>query len=287
MKKRILLLALVVAMLLGTFGVSYADDGAPEGTTPPSHTHTYKNDNCAQILAPTEGKNGVLRHYCDTFDVCNGYYDEATPRLPNVYVSKFGHDNKGLCTRITAHQRYEIINGEINIFMEDHNANLIGHQYNYNWQDDIIKLRSIEFKARDVGVGYFNKDVDTYSYSIPLRAVTDCEEDGGVIVYLTTGAAIVRLSEDATAELIEDAEESIGVVVTRDGDEVSAKLLVDEEEVEAPNGVEMLYWVKDAGDRETAPAKVLRSHDYKNFYLKGDFDLIFVESLNGIVNCDK
>lgn len=269
MKKRVFLLSLLVAMLLSCFGVAFAE----------AHTHTYNEFKCAQILQPTEGKNGVIRFYCDDYDNCKGCYDEATPRLPNVYVSKFGHDEKGLCTRITAHQRYEIMDGELNIFMEDHNANLIGHQYNYNWQDALIKERAIEFKARDVGVGYFNDKVDTYSLSIPLRAVTDCEEDGAVIVYLTTGAAIVRLSEEATAALLKDAEESIGVVVTRDGDEVNAKLMVDDEEVATPDGVEMLYWVKDAGDKETAPVKVLQSHKYKNFHLDGKFDLIFVDAL--------
>lgn len=269
MKKRVLLLSLVVAMLLSCFGVAFAD----------SHTHTYTKGKCAQILQPTEGKNGVLRFYCDDFDTCKGYIDEATPRLPNVYVSKFRDSEKELCTRITAHQRYEIVDGELSLFMEDHNANLIGHQYIYNWQDDIIEHRAIEFKARDVGVGYFNKNVDTYSLAIPLRAVTDCRIDGKVVVYLTTGAAIVRLSEEATAALLEDAKESIGVVVTRNGDEVAAQLTVDGEEVASPDGVEMLYWVKDAGNKETAPAEVLKSRKYVNFKLDGDFDLIFVESL--------
>ena len=42
----------------------------------------------------------------------------------------------------------------------------------------------------------------------------------------------------------------------------------------------MLYWVKDAGNTETASEQVLNSYKYSNFKLEGEFDLIFVESIS-------
>lgn len=277
--KRLLITTLAVIMMVGSvvgiggFETAYAD-------SPIVVTCEHEYTKSWLLLEPTESKNGVRRYFCKNFCTCGGYYDEYLERLPNVYVNKFRHYEDGLSTRITAHQTYKILDGELNISLGNWNTTLLTSQYNYNWQDSSIKNRAIEFKASDVGVGYFNSNVKSYSLSIPLRAVTECDKDGAVVVYLTTGAAIVRLSEEATAALAKDAEESIGVVVKRNGDEVSAQLTVDGKDVAAPAGVEMLYWVKDAGNTETASEQVLNSYKYSNFKLEGEFDLIFVESLS-------
>ncbi len=289
MKKRVFLLSLVVIMLLSGFSIAYASDISvgSGGASGSDHCCTYYDGKYTVIVPRTEGKDGIIRYFCDDYKNCNSYYDEAIPRLPDVYVSKFRHAEAGLCAKITVAQKYSIKNGEINISMENWFASQMSDKYNYNWEGENIRKRSVEFKAKDVGIGCFNDEVNTYTLSIPLHAVTDCDENGAVVVYLTTGAAMIRLSEDATAALLEDAKESIGVVVSSDGDKVCAQLLADGEEVDAPNGVEMLYWVKDAGDMETAPENVLNSHKYMNFKFDGDFDLIYVESLNDIVNCNK
>ena len=288
MKKRFLVLTLAAVMLFGTvsgiggFATAYAD-------TPATSTHTHVYGSSEIILYPTEAKNGVMRYYCTAKKdgkACGAYYDELIPDLPDVYVSKFRHKDDGLNTRITIAQDSKVVGDELSLTFSKWNAKLMADQYHYNWEDSHIRTRSLEFKVEDVGIGTFNKKVKNYSLTVPVTAITGCEEDGAVVVYLTTGAAMVRLGKDATAALVENAEESIGIQASCDGDKLNVELTVDGKVVDTPNGVEMLYWVKDAGDEETASEKLLASVDYMNFDTDGDFDLIFVESLNGVVNCN-
>lgn len=277
MKKRVFVFVLAFMMLFGTV-TAYAA---------PAHEHYYGKSEV--ILYPTEAKNGVLRYYCtgkvDGKD-CTAYTDELIPELPDVYVSKFRHEDEGLCTRITIAQSAKIVGDEQNLTVSKWNGKQLADQYAYNWEDDHIKQRALEFKVEDVGIGTFNDKVKSYSITVPVAAITECEEDGGVVVFLTTGAAMVRLGKDATAALVEQAKETIGVQAGCDGDELTVELLVDGEVVATPNGVEMLYWVKDAGDEDTVSAEVLASVDYMNFDTAGDYDLIFVKALNGVVNCN-
>ncbi len=273
MKKRVFLSTLVLALLLSSL-MSVSAFASPPNAT--GHKHHYGDPEL--ILAPTEGKNGVLRYYCEEKD-CDAYYDEAIAPLPTVYVSKFRDADEGLMSRITVAQKTNVVGDEMILTMARWNGKLMADQYGYNWEDDHIKKRSLEFKAKDVGIGTFDDKINSYTLKVPVGAITACEEDGSVVLYLTTGAAMIRLDENATAALIAQAKETIGVRVTKDGDTVKAEILVDDKVVPAPSFTEMLYWLKDAGDKETAPASVLGSPEYMNFDTEGDFDLIFVENL--------
>ena len=135
-------------------------------------------------------------------------------------------------------------------------------KYLYQWEGENIKGRSLEFKAKDLGIGSFDTKATEYKLTVPVNAITNCDENGNVVVYLTTGAAMIRLSEDATAALVAQAKDSIGVYVKSSDDEIVADILVDGESVAAPDGVEMLYWVKDAGDKDTISKDVANSEKY-------------------------
>lgn len=286
MKRRMFVLVLAVMMLLGSV-TAYADtSGGIAGA--PSHEHYYGKSET--VLCPTEAKTGILRYYCTgkvDGKACTGYKDELIPELPDVYVSKFRHEDAGLCTRITIAKAAEAVGDELGLTIPDWIGKQMAAQYNYNWEDAYIKQRALEFKAEDVGIGTFDSKVNSYSITVPVSTITACEENGAVVVYLTTGAAMLRLGKDATAALVEQAKESIGVQASRDDEELNVELLVDGKVVSVPNGVEMLYWVKDAGDQETASEELLAGVDYMNFDTEGEFDLIYVESLNGVVNCNK
>lgn len=288
MRRRIFTLCLLAALLLASIpGTAHASSGAVAAgpsSVPSIQACAHKYGKPDVLAEPTEAKNGLLRYYC-TVKGCKHYFDEAIPALPTVYVSKFRHKEAGLCTRITVAQKGDIVGDTMTCTMERWNGKLMADQYEYNWEDDHIKQRFLEFKVKDVGIGTFDKKVSSYSLSVPVNAITACEENGDVVLFLTTGAAMIRLSKDATSSLVSQAKESIGVKVSCDGKELNAEILADGKAVPAPNGVEMLYWVKDAGEMETVSNEVLARVDYKNFNTKGDFDLIFVESLNGVVNC--
>lgn len=292
MKKRILTLALAVVMVLASFSdlngfvTAYATSSVA-----PSDSYTCTHKLASEYdPALTESKGGIIRYYCTEKidgEACPYYYEVAVPRLPDVYVSKYRHSEDGLRARITVAQNYSVVDGKVSITMEDWLASQMKDKYAYEWESENVRGRSIEFKAKDVGIGTFDSKVKEYSLTVPVAAITACDEKGGVVVYLTTGAAMVRLSEDATAALIEQAKESIGVKVSCENDELNVELMADDEAVSAPNGVEVLYWVKDAGDAETASKELLSSEKYMSFATNGDFDLILVESLNGVVNCNK
>ena len=250
-----------------------------------AHKHEYTKSKV--IVAPTEAECGITRYYCKDVKTCGSYCDKKTAPLPDVYISKFRHSESGLCARVTVAQKYTVSNGELNITMEDWFATLMEELYNCYWEGENIRQRAIEFKAKDVGVGYFNDKVDSYSLTIPVDALTDCKKNGGLVVYLTTGAAMVRLAEDATSALIENAKDSIGVKASLNGDEIDVELLVDGKAVNTPTGVEVLYWLEDAKDVETASEEVLKTAKYMNFDTSGEFDVVYIESLNGVVNCNK
>ena len=280
MKKRILFLALAAVMLLSTISGVCAPVAYAKESEKPSHTHSYKSK---VILQPTEAAGGIICYYC----ICGDYFEEEVPPMPAVYVSKYRNNDDVLCARFTVAQEYKIKDGAIDIRMENWFASQLVDKYNYKWENENVRQRAVEFKAQDVGIGYFNDKVNSYTLKVPVQPLTKCDENGGLVVFLTTGAAMVRLSEDATSALVAQAKETIGVKVSRDGDNLNIDLLVDGKAVEAPNGVEVIYWVKDAKDAEPASDEILESSKYMNFETDGDFDIIYTESLNGIVNCNK
>ena len=243
-----------------------------------AHKHEYTKSEI--VVKPTETQCGVIRYYCKDVKTCGSYCDKKIAPLPDVYVSKFRHSESGLCARITVAQKYTVNNGEINVTMHEWYASQMSDKYNYDWECENVRQRSVEFKAKDVGIGYFNDEVNSYTLTVPVEALTDCDDNGALVVYLTTGVAMVRLAEDATSALVKSAKESIGVKAIRNGDDINIELLVDGKAVDAPSGVEVLYWLEDAKDVETASKDILKTAKYMNFDTSGEFDVIYTESLN-------
>jgi len=266
--KRIITFILTVILLCSLFSVSAF--AASDST---AHTHNYTA--CELVASPSEGNYGILRFYCS----CADYYDVLLEPLPTVYVSQYRNDAAELCSRIIIAQEGIASGKTLTATMAEWNATQAAAKYSEHAVDGHTKHQFVEFKVKDVGIGSFNEKITDYTLTIPVSCITSCVEDGKLALHLTTGAAMIYLPEEATAALVNQAKDSIGVKVTVSDGKPVAQLLVDGKDAAAPAGVEMLYWVKDAGDQETASGSVLNSTQFADFRDGSKFDLMYSDTL--------